>query len=312
MKKLIIGSNDFSTSTLYQKLQLPPSELVTQTNIGYSIGHTSLQEFNSIHEFIDVLLEADEIYWGFPSENEFFNKNEYYNLLDLIRNHQTKYKNVVNFSQITFDEYNWKMAMPTTNLDDIVFFGCSFTVGVGLPSKDECYTNILSTSLGKYCINLAKGGGSNNRSFDLFSQMSFEPGQIVIMQITEMARIRYCTANNELKDFQFRGGQPFVDHRALLTIYNDNFLLYELLVKLRMVINIARKCNLKFLFWFNDYKSIDRRFLTYFYEYPEFVPAYIMENYMVDVGDDNLHPGIESHKFIANTLMNYFMEIYEI
>jgi hypothetical protein len=37
-----------------------------------------------------------------------------------------------------------------------------------------------------------------------------------------------------------------------------------------------------------------------------------MENYLIDFGIDDLHPGIESNKIIAKTLINYIKEIYEI
>ena len=49
---------------------------------------------------------------------------------------------------------------------------------------------------------------------------------------------------------------------------------------------------------------------TYFYDMPEFVPASWMQNYMSDHAIDNLHPGIESNKFIANTLVKYIETVY--
>jgi hypothetical protein len=58
----------------------------------------------------------------------------------------------------------------------------------------------------------------------------------------------------------------------------------------------------------NMYSKVDQ---TYFYSMPEFVPASWLENYIVDVAEDNQHPGIESNKIVANTLIKYIEAIYE-
>ena len=44
---------------------------------------------------------------------------------------------------------------------------------------------------------------------------------------------------------------------------------------------------------------------------PEFVPASRMENYILDSGTDNIHPGIQSNKFIADTLIEYIENVYK-
>ena len=70
--------------------------------------------------------------------------------------------------------------------------------------------------------------------------------------------------------------------------------------------------------WLKDYQlkykndskySIEDQ--AYFYEYLEFIPKSLMENYLVDFGTDNMHPGIESNKIIAKTIIDYINQIYE-
>ena len=102
--------------------------------------------------------------------------------------------------------------------------------------------------------------------------------------------------------------------RSMLEVYHKDFLFYELLVKIRAIITIARLQKLKLVFWLIDYKheniysKLDQ---TYFYDLPEFVPYSWMANYIVDGAEDNMHPGIESNKNIANILINYIETIYE-
>lgn len=103
--------------------------------------------------------------------------------------------------------------------------------------------------------------------------------------------------------------------RSLLDIYHKDFLFYELMVKLRLVLQIARSKKLKFVFWLVDYKNPKIYSLEdqmYFYDFPEFIPRHLIENYLVDQGTDNLHPGIESNKIMAESVINYMNQIYEI
>jgi len=80
------------------------------------------------------------------------------------------------------------------------------------------------------------------------------------------------------------------------------------------MVQIAREKKLKLVFWLIDYKNdnlysvVDQ---TYFFDMPEFVPASWMSNYMVDTAEDNRHPGIESNKNIANTLIKYIETVYK-
>lgn len=54
------------------------------------------------------------------------------------------------------------------NTPSIVFLGCSFTVGIGLP-LEATWPSIVSNKLGLACYNLGIGGASNDTSFRLAS-----------------------------------------------------------------------------------------------------------------------------------------------
>jgi hypothetical protein len=312
MKILLLGSDHSSTSVAYKKFNLSESVLVTDKNQNYIVGHTARQEFSSDLELKSTLKNATEVYWTFPNITEFKSEEEFYTFLNWLKTYQLTYKNIKNFSEISFDPYGYRMQLPVLTDNDAVFLGCSFTAGVALPGDiTNRYANIVSNRFEKNCVNLSKGGSSNNYALDIFSQLDFIEGQIVILQLTGLERLRYIS-NRTIQDVMFS-----LDPRArdFLKIYNHDFLLYELIVKLRLVIKIAREKKLKFLFWLINYKNpeiysqVDQ---MYFYNYPEFVPASIMGNYLVDFGTDNLHPGTESNKIIANVIIDYLDKIYEI
>ena len=95
--------------------------------------------------------------------------------------------------------------------------------------------------------------------------------------------------------------------------FHKDFLFYELLTKIRAMVAIARSKKLKLVFWLDNYKDesqYSQQDQSYFYNMPEFVPASWMQDYLIDKAMDNMHPGIESNKFIANTLVKYIETIY--
>ena len=300
MSVIIVGSNHTNTANYYKKLGLSSSVLVTGINHKELIGHTCIQDIPDYNQLEIVLKNADEVYWAESNKDEFYDDSSYYDFLNWLKDYNLKNHNVKNFKLIKFDNYSWTKNL-TTNPDQAVFLGCSFTAGIGLSNSKTHYAAIVANHFGKQLLNLGVPGGSNNLIFDQFTQLNFHPGQIVVLQFTLLERIRYCNTNKQLT-------------QSMLEVYHKDFLFYELLVKIRAIITIARLQKLKLVFWLIDYKHEDKYSKldqTYFYDLPEFVPYSWMANYLVDFAEDNAHPGIESNKNIANTLINYMETIYE-
>lgn len=314
MSVIILGSNNTNTAEYYKVLGFTPSMLVTEINHGQLIGHTCIQDVPN-HEVLEIILKnADNVYWAHPEKSEFFDDCSYYKFLDWFKDYNLKYYNVKNFDSIIFDPYQWNNTI-TVMPEHAVFLGCSFTTGVGLSDPNTRYANIVSSYFNKKLLNLASPGGSNNLIFDKFFQLNFHPGQLVILQFTMLDRLHYCNANKKL--VQLLLSTSIIDptlHRAMLEVFHKDFLFYELLCKIRAAVKIARQQQLKLVFWLIDYKNenmysaIDQ---TYFYNMPEFVPASWLENYIVDSAEDKQHPGIQSNKIIADTLIKYIETIYE-
>jgi hypothetical protein len=314
MSVIIVGSNHTNTADYHTTLKLPPSVLVTRIDHGHSVGHTCIQDIPDYSILEQVLKNADEVYWAESSKDEFFNDGSYYAFLDWLKDYNLTYKNVKNFELIKFDPYGWPQNI-TVDPDHAIFIGCSFTAGVGLSNSDTHYSTIVTTHFNKKLLNLAQGGGSNNLIFDRFTQLDCYPGQLVVLQFTGLDRLHYCDTNKQLLPLLLSTSPIEKNlHQSMLEVYHKDFLFYELLCKIRGIVKIARAQRLKLVFWLDDYKlneKYSKLDQLYFYNMPEFVPATWMADYIVDPAEDKIHPGIESNKNIAKTLIKYIEKIYE-
>lgn len=200
--------------------------------------------------------------------------------------------------------------------NDILFLGCSYTVGHGLPDSATKYSSIFSRYYNKQEINLASSGTGNYRSFDMFGQLNVASGATVILQITELSRIRWYSEC--VKDVML-SREP---NKELVTVYNDKFLIYDIIRQLRVIINFCRVNNIKLIVWsiarFGNY--LDEVLETYLNKFPEYV---FLDNrldsavsYRVDNASDGTdelgtgHPGPGSNQLIAEKLIDHFNKLY--
>jgi hypothetical protein len=311
---IIIGSTDLKTSEYYKHLGIAPSMLITTCDHKQLIGHTSVGDVPDLTDLEYILSQAQEVYWAESSIDEFFDADSYYNFLNWLKDYNLVHNNVVNFNKIKFDDYNWNQLLPQNlNQNHAVFFGCSFTAGVGLPDVETHYATQVAKYFGKQVLNLGSGGGSNGLIFNRFTQLDFFPGQIVVVQLTGLERLHYCKQNRQLEKIMFAYASDPTLNRAMLTVYHKDFLFYELLSKIRAMVAIARAKKLKMVFWLADYKNSEiysKADQRYFYHMLEFVPASWIQNYLIDRATDNSHPGVRSNKFIADTLVKYIETVY--
>jgi len=201
----------------------------------------------------------------------------------------------------------------------IYFFGCSYTdTSTGFVNPDKMYTGLITKELNKTEINFAKGGHGNYRSFDVLSETELENNSIVIFQVTELSRIRWY--DKSLLDIMLSQS----DDRCLSYVYNDRFLIYEVIRNLNLLVKLCRAKNIKLIIWsiarfWNE--ELDTFFEKKLSIYPEYV---FMDNrldtpdtYRVDNGRDGEglpvgegHPGPLSHQIIANKLLAKYSQLY--
>jgi hypothetical protein len=209
--------------------------------------------------------------------------------------------------------------LPAITKDHMAFFGCSYTNGVGLTDVGQHYATHMANSLGKTPLNFAKDGFNNYAIFDLFSQCDFVDSDIpVVVQITQLARV-------QVYDRKLRGillsNEPTP---RLLEVYNDKFLIYDMVRQLRMLVKYARLKKIKLVIWSIARmwdQILDNIVETYLSKYPEYV---FMDNrlgvqgsYRVDNGTDGSlvpgdgHPGPKSNEIIAEQLLAHYKKLYQ-
>lgn len=206
--------------------------------------------------------------------------------------------------------------LPSVTSNDILFLGCSYTSAVGVENNQR-YSYLMSKSMQKNEINLSSAGKGNYRSFDLFGQLNIFQNATVVLQLTELARIRWY--NDSINDIML-SNDPI---RPLLFSYHDKFCIYDTIRQLRILVNYCRVKKIKLIMWsiarFNN-EFLDNTFEHYLSRFPEYV--YLdnsldgTDSYRVDNGTDgNLtlgtgHPGPKSHERIADFLLKHYKKLY--
>jgi len=313
-KIIILGSHGVDTSVAYKKFNLSPSILLTNVDQNYTVGHTSRQEFKTDLELERILSSADVVYWADPDPKDFGSNKIYFYFLNWIKQYQYKHKNISNFDSINPNPFEWKYTLPTITADDLIALGCSFTAGIGIPDNAHRFANIVANELGLNCVNLGQPGGSFQKIYDIFTQLDFIAGQTVILQIPPIGRLRHCQDNHVLNDVLFANSQSapnLINHMVM--VYNASYLFYQLLTNVRLMVKYARVKKLKLVFLLFNYKSNvcgNSEEQMYFYEFPEFIPNFALQNYLVDFGTDNMHPGIESNKIVAKEIVLHLQRCY--
>jgi hypothetical protein len=314
MRTIIVGSNHSETAEYYKKLGLPSSTLITGSEQDYQVGHTCIQDIPDHVVLETVLKNADSVYWAESNKDEFFDDRSYYDFLYWLQDYNNRHRNVKNFSTVKFDPYHWRQDLPKMAPDDIVFLGGSITAGVGLSNIDTWYSNLIAKHYGKTAVNLAQrsyGVGNNDKTFDMFTQIEFNPGQRVVIQITPIDRIRWCDDDAKLIDLQLTNDQVY-NHRAMVSVFNRKYLIYRLLTHVRSMIRLARLQGLQLVIWFDNYKvdpEFDNEQLC-FYEYSELISKLQLADYVMDHAEDNMHPGIKSNQYLADRIIQHLERLY--
>lgn len=314
MRTIIVGSNHSDTAEYYKKLGLPLSILITDSEQEYQVGHTCIQDIPDHTVLETVLKNADSVYWAESNKDEFFDDRSYYDFLYWLQDYNHQHRNVKNISTVKFDPYHWRLDLPMLAPDDIVFLGGSTTAGVGLSNTDTWYSNLIAKHYGKTAVNLAQrshGVGNNDKTFDIFTQLEFNPGQRVVIHITPIDRIRWCDDDAKLIDLQLTNDQIY-NHRAMVSVFNRKYLIYRLLNNVRAMIRLARLQGLRLILWFDNYKmdtEFDQEQLC-FYEYPELISKLQLADYIMDHAEDNMHPGIQSNQYLANQIIQHLERLY--
>jgi hypothetical protein len=318
MSTLVIGSHYETTAEYYKKIGLTPSILITSTEQIFDVGHTSIQDMYDFQSLEQVAKNVENIYWAECNVEEFGTLDNYIDFIFWLKDFNRRYNTVRNFESVVIDPYQINSVYNPT-ADHAVFFGCSYTTGTGLSDHDTHYSTLLSNRYKKQVYNLSRPGGSNDLIFNRFVNTQWNPGQIAVVQLTFPFRLYYCNENYKkynviLSNNNDNAGlKNKIINRSLVEVYQKPWIFSQLLDKITAIDQIAKQNNLKMALWLIDYKNPELYSVydqTYFYHMKSFVPASLMQNYLVDSAEDNVHPGVQSNRIIADVLHKFISEVY--
>ena len=310
---VIVGSNQANTANYYKKLGLPESVLFTGEFGSATVYHTSVADCANLSTY---LYQFDQVFWAESLTSEFNNYQEYFDTLILIRKHAQIFNSTKNKIH---DPYNIKpqpLLINNTN-DSAIFLGCSHTAGVGLADINQSYTHLVSNHFNKVLINLGEGGLGNFKSFEKINQIDFVERQIVVLQLTDVARLQmfFTDTNTPIAYSQLYK----IKDPAYIKVFNDKQLLHMMLDRLELVIKYARSLKLQLVIFnlggnpnFNN--SAENNFLRqtteyYLQDYPEYVPNMLKQN--IDRATDGAHFGPLSQARWADLIVKKIEKLYQ-
>ena len=187
----------------------------------------------------------------------------------------------------------------------MMFFGCSHTFGDGHASIKTTYPDILSNLIGVEYANHGLSGKSNYDIEDLMNQYQFSSNQIIVVQFTDMYRIRYMVKDTVVSQ-SIHSMNSSANNKILL---NEDNLFFNFQQLTTRVINRLKEGNSKFLITFTYHYSneYDLKCLEHLLQYEEFSSH---AGTAVDTASDGTHYGINSHKLWAEKLFNKWTELY--
>lgn len=244
-------------------------------------------EFNQKFSAYPHLSNTKQL-WLSMDTKELYAKN---NSIETQRQLLEKYGWTENSFDYVFNSHGFRSDEFVEDNNSVVFLGCSFTLGIGLPYQNT-FAKIVADNLKLSCYNLGLGAGSHDSCFR-FAYYWLEKLKPKIVCMYEPPRDRTeVFADNTL--FQFYPSVLFnskmseyktknmLDTRFYYKIWladtNNNILNVE--KNIHAIENICRNLNIKFIKTKNTGKNF------------------------IDYARDLVHPGIETNREIADTFLN--------
>ena len=308
MMILIVGSVHHNTAIFYKKINVAPSSLFTGKFSDSNVYHTSLADCPDLVNYIN---QFDKIYWAGSSVNEFEDYVSYFDSLCLLKTHGV---------DPDVDPYNINKKFNIQNYKSAsIFLGCSHTSGWGLADKKDSYKYPVAEFFKTTPVDLSAPGKGNFRSFTQFNQIDFYENQPVVLQLTDIGRLRYFPNSNpevDLSECQLFS----IKNRSYIDVYNDKQLLFMMLERLNSVVKIARLAKIRFVFFNlgsnpdNDHSKENNllRKTTEYYlrDYPEYIPDVLSQN--IDLAIDNSHFGPKSQLIWSKLIIEKIEKLYNL
>ena len=204
-----------------------------------------------------------------------------------------------NYKDFTYfiNDCGFRDQLPDENSDNIFgFFGCSFTFGEGLDSKDN-FPHLISQHYNKKCLNLGQTGtGASRIALTFAAAANIWNIETAIVTLPNWARFHYVDVDCSMKSLHL----PYeIDNIECNTIrefmvehFSDQYMLAATKDAINYIITVAKLKNIKLILtsWDPDVAKIIQSVSNY--EAPIFSMIESNPPSDDDKARDYIHPGI--------------------
>jgi len=304
------------------------AQLITQENFKSflqnpeSTGYTSLGDFDSFTDFVNLCFSAKSIVYCPPnhwsdvkySTNKTPSEWGLQQWTEYVIGHVSRTVPVTGLpmpQQYQFLQDSLLLDQRRVNERQIWTAGCSITNGVGV-EKHQTFGHIIHQQTGLPISDLSISRASIPFAADQILQSDLKPNDIVLWGITSWNRFSYAinsTVHRIYASMNFNEVSSNFDQQLRLindldsvnTIYHD-------LIAIKQVHNVCRLLGVKLLMLgvMIDFENYHRLI-----NYKNFRQSIVWTGKQyTDLGTDNLHPGPIQHEMFAKEFLEFYNELY--
>lgn len=236
-------------------------------------------EFNQKFSAYPHLSNTKQL-WLSMDTKELYAKN---NSIEKQRQLLEKYGWIENSFDYVFNSHGFRSDEFIEDSNSIVFLGCSFTVGIGLPYQDT-FAKIIANKLNFSCYNLGLGAGSYDSCFRFaYYWLEKLKPKIVCM---------YTPPAERTEVFYKETLHQFYPNKKINAFHNDPEDYYKIWVDDTVNVELNSQKNL--LAIKHLCKNLNIKFIS----------INSGQIKIIDYARDLAHPGIETNREIADTFLN--------
>jgi hypothetical protein len=287
-KILCIGNNTIDTDDYCQKLS-------AEYNIKYQglLSNINLTINGCYHTSIADLTDSKLLSISNCFDKIIFLDNYQHN--SVLKDTSEMMKNIITNNDTSFKSFS---------SDNVIFFGCSHTAGVGFSDKTKTFPWLISKLQNKVPLIDGCPGRGNYLIDDKLNEYSLK-NKCVIVQFTDIFRIRYL--DSYTNTVTHKRGRDY--SKEEIAMFDEPRLAWEFERIVDRTVARLRDADANFLFFqLTHQNNLDQKTKLYMSKYKEF--CYMPSDMFVDFAEDLIHCGPLTHHNIATNLLDKWNLLY--
>lgn len=292
----------------------PEARLITQEkckHLADGIYYTSLGDFDTLHDFVQTLEQAQHLVYCPPliwsdekkSVSNMKHWTEYYIMYFLSKKQvsgQDKLPLMLQEKQVILNLADERK----TKKPQLWVVGCSISHGVGV-DPDQRYGQLLSEQLNLPVSFLTRGGSSIQWAADQILRSDIKAGDTMIWGLPGFSRFPYYSDGHVQHILpSYYELHPTLNQVINIERLDDDNMAYQALTHIHAVINFCKKIQAQ-LFLFG--LLIDNHTLKWTADLPNYTQFYgcfgFGQGLFQDLGTDNMHPGPRMHQWYCDQML---------